>query len=92
MNDEEFGSLKLLILKYRRVDQIIHPLCRIGSHPGFGIRKKGRATIARLVTKFRGHRRVKGCMGKVAHHPPSRRVVAYNDYSFKNIIVFFLLQ
>ena len=39
MNDEELGSLKLLILKYRRVDQIIHPLCRIGSHPGFGIRK-----------------------------------------------------
>ena len=39
MNDEELGSLKLLILKYRRVDQIIHPLCTIGSHPGFGIRK-----------------------------------------------------
>ena len=29
---------------------------------------------------------------KVARHPPSRRVVAYDDYSFKNTIVFFLLQ
>ena len=31
MNDEEFGSLKLLKLKYRRGDEIIQPLCRIGS-------------------------------------------------------------
>ena len=29
---------------------------------------------------------------KVACHPPSRRVVACDDYSFKNTIVFFLLQ
>ena len=31
MNDEEFGSLKLLKLKYRRGDQIIQLFCRIGS-------------------------------------------------------------
>ena len=30
MTDEEFGSLKLLKLKYRRGDQIIQPFCRIG--------------------------------------------------------------
>ena len=29
---------------------------------------------------------------KVARHPPSRCVVVCNDYSFKNNIVFFLLQ
>ena len=29
---------------------------------------------------------------KVARHPPSRRVVACDDYSFKKTIVFFLLQ
>ena len=29
MNDEEFGSLKLLKLKYRSVDQTIQPFCRI---------------------------------------------------------------
>ena len=29
---------------------------------------------------------------KVARHPPSRRVVACDDYSFKNTIVFFPLQ
>ena len=29
MNDEEFGFLKLLKLKYRSVDQIIPPFCRI---------------------------------------------------------------
>ena len=29
--DEEFGSLKLLELKYRRGDKIIHPFCRIDS-------------------------------------------------------------
>ena len=32
MNDQEFGSLKFLKLKYRRVDQIIQLFCRIGSH------------------------------------------------------------
>ena len=32
MNDKEFLSLKVLKMKYRRVDQIIQPLCRIGSH------------------------------------------------------------
>ena len=30
MNDEEFASLKLLKLKYRRVDQIIQTLCNVG--------------------------------------------------------------
>ena len=29
LNDEEFGSLKFLKLKYRRGDQIIQPFCRI---------------------------------------------------------------
>ena len=33
MNDKESGSLKLLRFKYRRGDQIIHPLCRIRSPP-----------------------------------------------------------
>ena len=32
MNEKEFGSFKLLKLKYRRGDQIIQPFCRIGSH------------------------------------------------------------
>ena len=31
MNDEKFGSFKFLKLKYRRGDQIIQPICRIGS-------------------------------------------------------------
>ena len=31
MNDEEFGSVKFLKLKYRRGDQIFQPFCRIGS-------------------------------------------------------------
>ena len=30
MNDEEFGSKKLLKLKYRRGDQIIQTFCKIG--------------------------------------------------------------
>ena len=30
MNYEEFGSGKLLKLKYRRVDQIIQTFCKIG--------------------------------------------------------------
>ena len=30
MNDEEFGSKKLLKLKYRRRDQIIQTFCKIG--------------------------------------------------------------
>ena len=29
-NDKEFGSLKLLKLKYKRGDEIIHPSCIIG--------------------------------------------------------------
>ena len=33
MNDEEFGSRKLLKLKYRRGDQIIQTFCKIGSSP-----------------------------------------------------------
>ena len=31
MNDDEFGSIKLLKLKYRGGDQIIQTLCKIGS-------------------------------------------------------------
>ena len=31
MNGEEFGSTKLLKLKYRRRDQIIQTFCKIGS-------------------------------------------------------------
>ena len=31
MNDEEIGSRKILILKYRRADQIIQAFCKIGS-------------------------------------------------------------
>ena len=31
MNDDEFGSIKLLKFKYRRGDQIIQTLCKIGS-------------------------------------------------------------
>ena len=43
-DDEEFGSLKFLKLKYRRGDQIIEPFCRIGSpqeisSPIFNLRK-----------------------------------------------------
>ena len=33
MNDKEFVFFKLLKLKYRRGDQIIHPFCRIASPP-----------------------------------------------------------
>ena len=44
INDEEFGSFKCLILKYRRGNQIIQPFCRIGSpqeirSPLFNLRK-----------------------------------------------------
>ena len=44
LDDEEFGSLKFLKLKHRRGDQIIQPLCRIGSpqdirSPLFNLRK-----------------------------------------------------
>ena len=31
MNEEEFGSKKLLKVKYRRGDQIIQAFCKIGS-------------------------------------------------------------
>ena len=33
MNNEEFGPLKLLKLKYRPGDQIIQTFCKIGSLP-----------------------------------------------------------
>ena len=33
MNDEEFGTRKLLKLKYRKGDQIIETFCKIGSPP-----------------------------------------------------------
>ena len=36
MNDEEFGSRKLLRLKYRRGDQIIQRFCKIGSPEKLG--------------------------------------------------------
>ena len=36
MNDEEFGSIKLLKFKYRRGDQIIQTFCKIGSHQKLG--------------------------------------------------------
>ena len=36
LNDEEFGSLKFLKLKYRSGDQIIQPFCRIGSPKKLG--------------------------------------------------------
>ena len=36
MNDEEFGSKKLLKLKYRRGDQIIQTFCKIGSPKKLG--------------------------------------------------------
>ena len=36
MNDEEFGSKKLLKLKYRRGDQIIQTFCKIGSPQKLG--------------------------------------------------------
>ena len=44
LDDEEFGWLKFLKLKYRRGEQIIQPFCRIGSpqeikSPFFNLRK-----------------------------------------------------
>ena len=36
MNDEEFGSIELLRLKYRRGDQIIQTFCKIGSRQKLG--------------------------------------------------------
>ena len=36
MNDYEFGSMKLLKLKYRRRDQIIQNFCKIGSPQKLG--------------------------------------------------------
>ena len=36
LNDQEFGSLKFLKLKYRRGDQMIRPFCRIGSPKKLG--------------------------------------------------------
>ena len=36
MNDEKFGSIKFLKLKYRREDQIIQIFCKIGSHQKLG--------------------------------------------------------
>ena len=36
MNEEEFGSLKLLKLRYRRGDEIIQPFCGIDSSKKFG--------------------------------------------------------
>ena len=37
MNDEEFGSIELLKLKYRRWDQIIQTFCKIGSPQNLGV-------------------------------------------------------
>ena len=36
INDEEFGSIKLLKLKYRKGDQIIQTFCKIGSPKKLG--------------------------------------------------------
>ena len=36
MNEDEFGSRKLLKLKYRRGDQIIQTFCKIGSPQKLG--------------------------------------------------------
>ena len=36
MNDEEFGSRKLLMLKYKRGHQIIQTFCKIGSAQNLG--------------------------------------------------------
>ena len=36
MNDEEFESLKFVELKDRKGDQVIQPICRIGSHQEIG--------------------------------------------------------
>ena len=36
INDEEFGSVKLLKFKYRRGDQIIQTFCKIGSPQKLG--------------------------------------------------------
>ena len=36
MNDDEFGSRKLLILKYRKRDQIFETFCKIGSSQKLG--------------------------------------------------------
>ena len=36
MNDEEFGSIELLLLKYRSGDQIIQTFCKIGSPQKLG--------------------------------------------------------
>ena len=36
MNDEEFGSIELLRLKYRKGDQIIQTFCKIGSPQKLG--------------------------------------------------------
>ena len=36
MNDEKFGSGKLLKLKYRRGDEIIQTFCKIGSPQKLG--------------------------------------------------------
>ena len=37
INDQEFGSTKLLKLKYRMRDQKIQTLCKIGSHQKLGL-------------------------------------------------------
>ena len=36
MNDKKFGSIKLLKLKYGRVDQVIQTFCKIGSPQKLG--------------------------------------------------------
>ena len=36
MNDDEFGSIKLLKLKYRRGDEITQTFCKIGSPEKLG--------------------------------------------------------
>ena len=36
MNDKEFGSIKLLKLKYRKGDKLIQTFCKIGSPQKLG--------------------------------------------------------
>ena len=51
MNDAEFGSLKLLKLNYRRVDQLIQTFCKIGSRQKID-------PPALICTKFKTLRKV----------------------------------
>ena len=51
MNDEEFGSGKLLKYKYRKEDKIIQTSCKIGSPQKFG-------ALSLICRKFKTVRKV----------------------------------